>query len=294
MAARGQARPGAHLTRGDPIKYGFITTNFDYCGEARLLAELAREAEGAGWDGFFVWDHIQWGGEPTVDPWVALAAMAMTTERIRLGPMITPLPRRHIAKLARETVSLDRLSKGRLILGVGAGAKEHPEYTAFGDFGDPKTRASRLDEGLEVLTALWSGKPVKHAGKFYRAETEGFAPPLQQPRIPIWVAATWPHRKPLARAARWDGLAPIHSGAVEGKLVTPDELAQMIAVTRELRSQDGPFDVAQFGVTSDAEDTAQVGAYAEAGATWWVEGVFTWLMDLDYPRRRIRSGPPRI
>ncbi len=276
------------------MKYGFITTNFDYCGEARLLAELAREAEDSGWDGFFLWDHIQWGGEPTVDPWVAFAAMAMATERIRLGPMITPLPRRHIAKLARETVSVDRLSNGRLILGVGAGAFQHPEYTAFGDFGDPRTRAARLDEGLELLTALWSGKPVEHAGRFYRAETEGFAPPLQQPRIPIWVAATWPHRKPLLRAARWDGLAPMHGGTIEGKLLAPDELRQMLDTVREHRDGDAPYDAAQFGVTRDAGDTAQVGAFAEAGATWWVEGVFTWMMDLDYTRRRIRSGPPQV
>lgn len=276
------------------MKYGFLTTNFEYCGDARLLAELAREAEDAGWDGFFLWDHIQWGGEPTVDPWVALAAMAMATERIRLGPMVTPLPRRHIAKLARETVSLDRLSDGRLILGVGAGARQRAEYTAFGDFGDPKTRAARLDEGLEVLTALWSGKPVHHDGRFYKAETEGFAPPKQQPRIPVWVAATWPAKKPLSRAARWDGLAPIHGDATEGQLVKPAELREMLAYVNERRETNEPYDVAQFGVTRDGDDTALVGSFAEAGATWWMEGIFTWLMDLEYTRQRIRSGPPRI
>ena len=276
------------------MKYGFMTTNFEYCGEAGLLAQLAREAEDAGWDGFFLWDHIQQGGEPTVDPWVAMAAMAMVTERIRLGPMVTPLPRRNVAKLARETVSLDRLSDGRLILGVGAGFAENPEYTAFGDFGDPKTRAARLDEGLEVLTALWSGKPVKHHGQFYRAETEGFAPPRQQPRIPIWVAATWPAKKPLRRAARWDGLAPTHQQSGRGRLLSPEEMRQMVDYVDEHRSTDGPYDVAQFGASRDADDTAAVGSFAEAGATWWVEGVLTWLMDLDYTRTRIRSGPPRI
>jgi alkanesulfonate monooxygenase SsuD/methylene tetrahydromethanopterin reductase-like flavin-dependent oxidoreductase (luciferase family) len=276
------------------MKYGFITTNFDYCGDARLLSELAREAENAGWDGFFLWDHIQWGGEPTVDPWVALSAIAMTTERIRIGPMVTPLPRRHIAKLARETVSLDRLSRGRLILGVGAGGTGRPEYTAFGDFGDPKQRAARLDEGLDVLTALWSGGPVEHSGTYYRAETEGFAPPQQTPRIPIWVAATWPAKKPLRRAARWDGLAPLHSGTPEGKLLKPQEIREMADYVNGHRTNAGPFDVAQFGVTRNADDTTRVGSFAEAGATWWVEGVFTWLMDLDYTRERIRSGPPRI
>jgi alkanesulfonate monooxygenase SsuD/methylene tetrahydromethanopterin reductase-like flavin-dependent oxidoreductase (luciferase family) len=217
------------------VKYAFITTNFDYCGDARLLSELARDAEEAGWDVFFIWDHIQFGGEPTVDPWVALSAMAMATERIHLGPMITPLPRRNIAKLARETVSLDRLSNGRLMLGVGAGDADKPEYTAFGDFGNPKERA-----------------------------------------------------------ARWDGIIPLHSRAGQGESISPDELRQTLDYVAEHRTNDDPYDAANFGVTRDADDTSAVGAFAEAGATWWVEGVFTWMMDLEYTRNRIRSGPPRI
>ena len=276
------------------MKYAFITTNFDYCGDARLLSELAREAEDAGWDAFFMWDHIQFGGEPTVDPWVALSAMAMATDTIRLGPMITPLPRRHIPKLARETVSLDRLSNGRLMLGVGAGDAQQAEYTAFGDSGDPKERAARLDEGLDLLTALWSGQPVKHEGKFYQTETTGFAPPIQQPRIPIWVAARWPAKKPLERAARWDGIIPLHSRAGQGENISPEELCQTINYVAERRTSHDPYDVANFGVTRDADDTSAVGAFAEVGATWWVEGVFTWMMDLEYTRNRIRSGPPRI
>lgn len=155
-------------------------------------------------------------------------------------------------------------------------------------------RAARLDEGLDVLTALWSGAPVEHQGRFHRAETRGFAPPEQRPRIPIWVAATWPAKKPLRRAARYDGLAPIHATAAEGKLIEPDEMRRMVAYVNEQRSGDGPFDFAQFGITRDAGDTAKVGALAEAGATWWVEGIFSWAMDEEYTRRRIRSGPPRI
>ena len=276
------------------MKYAFITTNFDYCGDARLLSELPRDAEDAGWDAFFIWDHIQFGGEPTVDPWVALSAMAMATKTIRLGPIITPLPRRNIAKLARETVSLDRLSNGRLMLGVGAGDAGQPEYTAFGDCGDPKERAARLDEGLELLTALWSGKPVTHEGKFYQAETTGFATPIQQPRIPIWVAARCPAKKPFRRAARWDGIIPLDSRAGKGEVISSEDLRQTINYVSELRTNDDPYDFANFGVTRDANDTKTVGAYVEVGATWWVEGVFTWMMHLEYTRKRIRSGPPRI
>lgn len=183
------------------MNFGFYTPNFDFCGDPRVLADLAHEAEETGWGGFFIWDHLQFS-EPAADPWVALAAMAMRTERIRLGPLITPVPRRHIAKLAREVLTLDHLSGGRVILGVGAGYPDFPEYTAFGDGGDAKIRAAKLDEGLEVLAGLWSGNPLKHHGVHYQVECPGFQPAVQKPRVPVWVAATWPSKKPLRRAAR--------------------------------------------------------------------------------------------
>ena len=228
------------------MKYGFSAPNFDYCGDARVLAGLARDAEGAGWDGFFVWDHLQFGDEePTADPWIALAAAAVGTERIRLGPLITPVPRRHIAKLAREVTTLDHLSNGRVILGVGAGTDLLPEYTAFGDCGDPKIRAAMLDEGLEVLVELLSGKPVSHDGEHYRVECPAFQPPVQQPRVPVWVAATWPVRKPFRRAARWDGVVPIPRDLMSGGAIEPADLRELVAYVNEHRAGDGSFDVQQ-------------------------------------------------
>jgi len=274
------------------VKYGFITPNFGYCADARVLADLAHQAESAGWDGFFIWDHLQFGEvESGADPWVALTAMAMRTEQIRLGPLVTPVPRRHIAKLARETATLDRLSKGRVILGAGAGSPRHAEYTAFGDDGDPKTRAAKLDEGLEVLTGLWSGKPVDHHGAHYRVECPGFEPPVQQPRIPVWIAATWPARKPLRRAARWDGVAPIVRNIHEGQLIDPSDFCDLVGYVKEHRSSSEPFEVIQFGQTKEAGDTATVGAYAEAGATWWIDAART---TLEATRERLRKGPPRL
>ncbi len=275
------------------MKYGYITPNFGFCGDPRILVELACEAEDAGWDGFFLWDHIQFGSiEPTLDPWVALGAMAQATERIRLGTLITPLPRRRIAKLAREAVTLDHLSNGRAILGIGAGFAPLPEYTGFGDEGDPKVRAAMLDEGIDLLAALWSGKPIQHQGTFYRAETSGFQPPIQTPRIPIWVAATWPAKKPLRRAARWDGVVPMIPESITGKMLQPDQLVDLVAFVREHRESTEPYEVIQYGMTADANDTERVRIYAEAGATWWVESI-TMAATLETTRDRIGNGPPR-
>jgi alkanesulfonate monooxygenase SsuD/methylene tetrahydromethanopterin reductase-like flavin-dependent oxidoreductase (luciferase family) len=272
------------------MHFGFYTPNFDFCGDARVLAELAHEAEDAGWDGFFIWDHLQFG-EPTADPWIALTAMALRTQRIRLGPLVTPVPRRHIAKLAREVITLDHLSNGRLILGVGAGFPSLPDYTAFGDGSDPKIRAAMLDEALEVLAALWSGKPVKHHGSYYQVDCSAFQSPLQQPRVPVWVAASWPSKKPLQRAARWDGVVPVSPGGLE---VEPKDLCSMVAAIREQRRSMQNFDVVRFGKTKDPSDIAVVEACADAGATWWIESVFTRGSSLQATRARLHQGPPKL
>jgi alkanesulfonate monooxygenase SsuD/methylene tetrahydromethanopterin reductase-like flavin-dependent oxidoreductase (luciferase family) len=272
------------------MKYGFYTPNFDFCGDARVLAELAVDAEQAGWDGFFIWDHLQFG-EPTADPWIALTAMAMCTERIALGPLVTPVPRRHIAKLAREVITLDHLSGGRVVLGVGAGYPHLPDYASFGDDGDARVRTAKLDEALEVLAALWSGDPVHHHGTHYRVECDGFQRPVQQPRVPVWVAATWPSKKPLDRAARWDGVVPT---ALDGLDVAPDDLRSIASHIRERRPSGGGFDIVRFGQTQGPGDTAAVKECADAGATWWCEYIYTANSTLEATRARIGQGPPRL
>jgi alkanesulfonate monooxygenase SsuD/methylene tetrahydromethanopterin reductase-like flavin-dependent oxidoreductase (luciferase family) len=223
--------PGVVHKGSVSLQFGFYTPNFDYCGDARVLGDLAAEAEAAGWDGFFIWDHLQ-VVEPTADPWVALAAMALRTQTIRLGTLVTPLPRRHIAKLAREVLTLDHLSGGRVVLGAGAGYPYLPDYTAFGDELDQKTRAAKFDEGLDVLAALWSGAPVQHWGEHYQIDCGAFQPAVQQPRVPVWVAASWPAKKPVRRAARWDGM--VVAGAF-GLEVEPDELQQAVRTDRGFR-----------------------------------------------------------
>jgi alkanesulfonate monooxygenase SsuD/methylene tetrahydromethanopterin reductase-like flavin-dependent oxidoreductase (luciferase family) len=272
------------------MKFGFVLPS----GDARTAAEFAREAEQAGWDGFFVWEAV-WG----TDAWVSLAAAAMLTERIRLGTMLTPLPIRKPWKLASETSTLDRLSGGRVILSVGLGAVD----TGFGLFGeetDRRIRAEQLDEGLAVLTGLWAGQPFAFEGKHYHVQATTFnlpPPPVQQPRIPIWVVGAWPRERSMQRALRWDGLIPNRltpDGAQAD--VRPEDIREMRAYVDARRGPGIPYDIVVEGKTpgDDAQRAAEiVRPWAEAGATWFNDAMWD---ESDQTRilARIRQGPPRI
>src|SRR5262245_20819178 len=227
------------------LRRGLYLAPFDELADPRVLLGLAMHAEEHGWDGVFLWDHLRY--RPPVravaDPWVALSAIAAHTERIRLGPLVTPLSRRRVHKVARETVTLDHLSQGRLILGVGLGSDRNDELGPFGEVVDPRERAQRLDHGLARLTEFWTGE---------------FEPrPVQMPRIPIWVAARWPHRRPVRRAARWDGLFPVD-------LPGPDALAELAGEIAEQRDDDQ----GSFELVIDLEPGAELDPWREAGATW--------------------------
>jgi len=202
------------------MKFGVYLPNFGPYGDARVLAALACDAEAAGWDGFFIWDHIarSWATD-VVDPWIALAAVAVATTRVRIGALVTPIPRRRPWKLARETVSLDHLSSGRLIFAVGIGSGQAVEWDDLGDEVDVKKRGQMLDEGLAVLDGLWQGEPFSHAGEYYRVKKAHFLPrAIRSPRIPVWVAGNWPNKAPMRRAARWDGAFPLYERLGVGTL----------------------------------------------------------------------------
>ena len=288
------------------MRYGVYVPNFGPYGDARTLADLAYEAEEAGWDGFFLWDQVSKttltpAFDSMVDPWVALTAIALRTRTIRLGTLVTPLPRRRPWMVARETVSLDHLSSGRLIFGVGAGGG-YFDFEALGEPSDAKTLAALLDESLEVITGLWSGKPYHHEGNAYHIKEAQFLPrPFQSPRIPIWVAGLWPARAPLRRAAHWDGFIPIGRDLPLTAMLTPE---QMLEITHLVASQPGytvPFEVIHSGTTESrdaAHDRAIVAAYQRVGVTWWLEKILPerWGSWTDWPleamRTRIRHGPP--
>ena len=242
------------------------------------LVELAVAAETAGFDGFFLWDHLMFAndgeGPPIVDPWLVLALIAARTQRIIIGTMITPLSRRRPAVLARQTATLDVLSGGRLVLGVGIGSPAEGDFGLFGDETDAVVRAEMLDEGLDVLQALWSGERVRFAGRHYRVDGARFLPrPVQRPRIPVWVGGTRPKRKPMSRAARWDGAVPITWA--DGRLARPS-VEQIASVRDQITAERGHLDAFDIAVWAEvADDPAAVAreftGYAAAGATWWIE-----------------------
>ncbi len=275
------------------MRYGiYLPSVGDYADAARL-ADLAQQAEAAGWEGVFIWDHI---GRPAAaaDPWIALTAMALRTERVRLGTIVTPLARRRPWKLARETVTLDHLSQGRLTLGVGLGGGRG-EFEAFGEEGDPVLRAHKLDEALDVLTGLWRGERFTYQGTHYRLQDVQFTPcPRQTPRIPIWCCGAWPAKKaPFRRAARWDGVVAISDA---NRAIYPDEVAAVKAYIAQPRDQPAPFDIVVLlwseGDGSEAEH-AETAAYAAAGVTWWLEDLPPDRFSLPAAQERIRRGPPR-
>jgi alkanesulfonate monooxygenase SsuD/methylene tetrahydromethanopterin reductase-like flavin-dependent oxidoreductase (luciferase family) len=232
-------------------RHGIFIAPFEELSEPRLVAELAARAEEQGWDGFFVWDHVAYAPpvRALADPWVTLAAVAVATERVTIGPLVTPLPRRRAHQLARETTTLDRLSEGRLVLGVGSGSGRTGEFDPerFGEEGDLRERARLLDERLERLKAYWEGE---------------FEPrPVQRPRIPVWVAVMWPNRRPLRRAARWDGVFPV-------EMPGPEALEELVREVLELREPGSdPFEVV---VTNPAGTDPE--PWIEAGATWCLTG----------------------
>jgi alkanesulfonate monooxygenase SsuD/methylene tetrahydromethanopterin reductase-like flavin-dependent oxidoreductase (luciferase family) len=274
------------------MRYGVVMANLKEYSDPRVAVRLARAAEEAGWEAFFVWDHLGFvWGSPSFDPWVVLPAVAASTSHLALGTAITPLARRRPQIVANALASLDLLSGGRVIFGAGLGGVVE-EFTAFGDQGDMKKRAAMLDEGLMILNGLWSGETVTHHGPHYAVEGVSLAPlPLQRPRIPIWIGGEG--ARALRRAARWDGwLAPAtNPDGTPSMAKSPARVAEMVAEIRRHRTSDAPFEVAVDGY-SEAGDPTVPRAYGAAGATWWLESIHGRRGPLDEMIARVEAGPP--
>lgn len=251
-----------------------------------VVARLAAKAEEAGWHGIFVWDHLRWHApvRQVADPWITLAAVAAATERIRLGPMVTPLARRRPAKVVRETVTLDWLSGGRLTLGVGLGSDRFGgELSATGEQPDERRRGKMLDEALQIITSAWSGQVVDHRGENYTVDGIEFLPRPLRHRVPVWVAGFPGSLRPMQRAARYDGFFPVN-------VEHPDQLAEIAATVTGLRHHaSGPYDLAI--ALPPGTDPAP---YAVAGASWWLAELEPETISLGQVCGVIRDGPAPV
>lgn len=264
-------------------------------GDIHTLMDLAKEMEERGWDGLYLWDSLT--PETPLAEWItSLAAIAAVTDRMRLGVMVTVLPRYKPWVFARQMTTIDQIANGRLTIGVGIGDAE--SYQHFREPGDARAHGAMLDEDLAVLDRLWSGEKYAHDGEFYTFDEVQFLPtPVQRPRIPIWTAGFWPNKKPFRRAAQWDGVFPYRTDM--GRL-TPDEIREMRSYIAEHRDPDAPFDIAiamrdHTGGTDTAypdNHAETLRAYDEAGVTWAAESFWP-TASLDDLTAVIRQGPPR-
>jgi len=273
-----------------PMKYGLDVSIHGEFADPRKLADLAAEAEEMGWDGFFVQDGLL-HEEPATDPWIALAAIAMQTKRIRIGALVTALARRNPWLVARQTVALDHLSNGRLIFGAGLGFEKR-EFSAFGQESDSKIRAEKLDEGLAILSGLWSGESFSFTGQYFHVDQVKFLPkPVQTHGIPVWIGGFWPNHRPFRRAAKWDGLY-VGTEKTNGDVLSPEELREAVAYAYSHRERSDSLEVAFAGKTSSdpVKGSRKVRPYQEAGVTWWLEGIWE---SFAKGRERIHHGPPK-
>ncbi|MFW9870351.1 MAG: LLM class flavin-dependent oxidoreductase [Candidatus Thorarchaeota archaeon] len=270
------------------MKLGVSIANFGVSSEPRDYIKLAKAVENAGWDGFFLWDHLNWRGNlPNYDTWTLLSAIAANTEKVLIGPLVTALPRRRPQKVAREALTIDHLSRGRFVLGVGLGWPPKHEFRAFGEPFDDTTRAKMLDEALEVITGLWSGEQFSFQGRYYQVDNVSYQPtPYNKNGIPIWNGGTWPKKGPFRRAARYDGIVPAGAN-------TKAKFRDMMSFVDKYRTKSGSFDwVCSTGYISNKKRETFVNEFNGVGATWYIESWGTQAYEKQISR--VKRGPPLI
>ena len=275
------------------MKFGLYAPNFgNTFGNPKRVTELAVEAEKAGWDGFFLWDHIIYAEEgypDIVDPFIALTSVAENTEKIHIGTTVTPLTRRRPWKLARETVTLDILSEGRFILGIGLGGSS--EFSVMNEETNLRKMAEMADEQLEILDGLWSGEEFSYDGKYYKIDKVKFLPrPVQKPRIKLWGAGTWPKKGPFQRAAKLDGVIPLSEDYRNP--LTPDDYRDMIEYMENLGLCE-PYDIVKISFNIPEDDRRSIiNDFEDAGVNWWLELVSDWTGSYEKIKEIIMQGPP--
>jgi len=262
------------------VRYGICLANLGTYADPRLAVRVAQEAEQCGWDGVFIWDHLAFvWGRPAADPWTTLAAIAASTERVRLGTAVTPVARRRVQVLAHQVATLDVLSGGRVVFGAGLGGSAS-EFGKFGEPTDPKVRAAMLDEGLDLLRRFWSGEQVTHEGEHYTVDGVTLSPTPVQATLPIWIGGNRPMS--LQRASRWDGWIADSSDPT-GMTLAPDDVRRSV----EIIGRGDGYEVAVLG----EPDRGDPNAYEQAGATWWLESLHDDRGSLDDVLRLVSAGP---
>jgi len=279
------------------MKFGLLFGNFGEYFDPKLMIELAITAEKSGWDGIFIWDQVLGFIDVDVamnDPWVVLGAIASKTSKIKIGPMMTPIPRRRPWKLARETITLDHLSNGRLILSVGIGFPLELEYGYFGEDHDPILLQEKLKEGMIILEGLWTGEAFHFNGAHYNLKEMKFLPkPFQIPRIPVWIAIIGKHESRIKQAIKWDGVIPIEKDYTCISLENLKDIKKKVEIFRVKRKD---FDYVVIGESDLFIDKKSkiITQYHAAGATWWLESIHEWRFSLKETRKLIQSGPPNL
>lgn len=273
------------------IKFGIYIANHGITSNPEDYIKLVKSGEEYGWDGFFLWDHVYtpWAKDQDVlDPWIILSAIASQTNNIAIGTTVTPLARRRPMKIAREAITIDRLSSGRFILGVGLGGTA--ELKAIGEEENPKIRGEMLDESLEILKGLWSGKLFTFDGKHFKIkEPVKFKP---KGNIKIWVGGTWPNKKPFQRAAKYDGIFPLKAGSEDPSLY-PQDYREILSYIGKYRKSLESFDLIKSIVTiGDKEEDAYIHDFMNMGVNWLLEAFWSERCSLKEIQKRIELGPP--
>jgi alkanesulfonate monooxygenase SsuD/methylene tetrahydromethanopterin reductase-like flavin-dependent oxidoreductase (luciferase family) len=279
------------------VKYGISLVHFNELADPKLVIEFAIEAEKAGWDGIFLPDHLLYDRKtvPSItDTWILLSAIAAKTKKIKIGTCVSALPRYHPWQFAKLSATLDILSNGRLILGIGLGGPA-VEYETFGEKYDIKNLAEKMEESLEIIQGLWTGEPFSYAGKYYQINGACFLPkPVQTPRIPLIIGGMWPNKKPFIRSSKYDGIMPIYKKFPQD--LTTEQLKEIINLIKENRKNNNSFEVMTFGTgffTSDKR-TELVKPFIDIGITWWLEHVNTLMQpSVEAMREWVKLGPPK-